>query len=288
MPHGGTIGWLRERCSRLRESLPATGVVTVADIAAVWPGGTDNPKRNLEAWIRCSEQLHGFAGRIRNKMDDRELSVAERRRAVIDALADKPEGVPLIDGSHLTVYPKSYVALEAVQERNLQIAALIDAQKVLQQSTPNASADVDATHDLVLRVWSEINYLQRAIVWIAVEQGPGLPFPESETAPEPPDFLSALHPADLYAIAEAFQRVNVKRLLALDATRSNDTRPDWSVFIASLADGMHRPTAEVMRDVSLASAIAAASERARGQEQAMVAAERKAKEKQRADSRRAA
>jgi hypothetical protein len=282
------VEWLKERCSRLRDSLPATGVVTDAEIAAVWPGGAENPKRNLEAWIRCSEQLHGFAGRIRNKLDDREVSVAERRRAVIEALADKPEGVPLFDGTRLTVYPKSYVALEAIQERSTQIAALIDGHKLLQEYKPETSADVDAMRELAPRIWSELGYLQRVIAWIATTEGPGLPFSESDTAPEPPEQFALLHPADLYAIAEAFQRVNVKRLLAIDSTRSNDTRPDWSVFIANLADGLNKPTPYVMRDVSLASAIAGAAERARGQEQALVAAERKAKEKQRSDGRRAA
>jgi hypothetical protein len=281
MAKSGSTAWLVERCSRLRDGLLAGDTVTEVEITEVWPGGTENPGRDHEAWIRCSEQLHGLARRIELKMAHGKENDAERKAAVLAALADTPETVTLAslgaDGQprRVTVFAKSYVALGEVSDRNLALAELADARALIQQHG-REGGDVE----LVRRIDRESGYLQRVIVWIATHEGPGLPFPEQAAEPEPPADLSDLHPADLYALSAAFQRVNVKRLTLLDATRSTDRRPDWSVFFATLAGD--RSSAHVMRDRSLSSVISQASERARGHEQAMKAAEAKRKQKQKA------
>lgn len=276
---GGVVGWLREVCGDFRRDLLSAETATVDEIAAIWPGGKDNPDKKLKGWIRCYGQLHALNGiGVTKRIEGRQTSAAERQEATLAALADTPESVQLQpqDGEEpqsLTVYPKSWVALEEISKRNLALAWLIDQSALIEQhGTPD---DLE----LLLRARDEQSYLQRVLAWIATTPGVGLPFAETDRAPEPPSAFSDLHPADFYAIAQAFQRVNVKRLLVLESTRKNETRPDWSVFLTAFADGKNRDTPHVMRDMSLASVIAQSAERARGHEQAMVAAERERKQR---------
>jgi hypothetical protein len=205
---------------------------------------------------------------VRSRTERGSVEGAERQAAVMDALADTPESVTLVaveagaDPVRLTVYPKGYVALRAIQTRNLLIASLTDDLKALE--THGGPADLD----VIIRAQEEMGYQERVIAWIATTPGPGLPFPEEDWRPTLPPQFADIHPHDFYALAGAFQRVNATRLLLLDSSSRSETRPNWSVFFAMMAETLNASTAELMRDWSLASLIA----------QATVAAERKAKE----------
>jgi hypothetical protein len=277
-----TIASLRARCIRLRDGLRDGETATQEELDEIWPGGPDNPGHDLQAWIRCSEQLHAICGRIALKLERGTENEAERRAAQEAALLDTPETVTLAgldeDGEpqHLIVYPKGGLALTEIQKRSITLAAMADDLALLEQH--GTADDVE----IIVRVHEEQFYLLRVIAWIATSRGAGIPYEEGDLRPTVPQLYSDLHPADLYLIAAAFQRVNVKRLLLLDRTKRSDTRPTWPMLWASLASELNKTVPEIMRDYSLASLLSQASERARGQEQAREAAERDAKHKPRA------
>jgi hypothetical protein len=253
----------------MRNSLLARRAVDPVKLAHYWPGGEENTNKKLWGWIRCYAQFWSYTRR----KDPAEIEQERRakQQALLEALADQPEVVQLAarqaDGEHqtITVYPKSYVALDELHSRNLVLASLRDQVAVIESA--GAPEDVE----LLQRAYAEETYLHRVIAWIATTPGPGLPYPEQTQRPEPPAALADLHPGDFYAIAGAFQRVNVMRLTVLDATRKKDTAPDWTVFFATLAG--EGPTTDVMRDRSLASVLASSAERARGRQEAMAKAD---------------
>jgi hypothetical protein len=254
----------------MRNSLLARRLVDPIKLNHYWPGGEENTSKKLWGWIRCYAQLHAYTRR--KDPGEVEQERLGKQAALLEALADQPEVVPLAarnrDGDHdaITVYPKSYVALDEIHMRNLALARLSDQVATIEAA--GSSDDVD----LLVRAYAEQTYLHRVIVWIATTPGPGLPYPERTQRPEPPEALGDLHPGDLYAIAAAFQRINVMRLTVLDATRKKESAPDWTVFFATLAGD--KPTTDVMRDRSLSSVLASSAERARGREEAMAASKK--------------
>lgn len=272
------IAWLQEKCTGLRDGLVEGNTATAEEVAEVWPGGALNPGRNLKAWITCSNKLHAICARIALKMSRGLENDAERKAAILAALADTPETVTLAglteDGEpqYATVYPKSYVALLEIHKRNLMLGVITDGLGLLRE---RGTAD---DLELIARIFDEQTYLQRVLAWIATTPGPGLPFGEQTPNPTPPALYSSWHPTDFYAVAAAFQRVNVLRLTLLDQSQRSESRPDWSVFFAMLA-GDNRPTPVVMRDTSLAVVLSQAAERSRGHQQATATAERQRKQK---------
>lgn len=254
----------------MRNSLLARRVVDPVKLTHYWPGGEENTSKKLWGWIRCYAHFYSYS----RKPDPAEVEQQRRAKqeALLEALADQPEVVQLAarnpDGDHetITVYPKSYVALDELHARNLALARLSDQVAAVE------AAGITSDVELLMRAYAEQTYLHRVIVWIATTPGPGLPFPEQSQRPEPPAALADLHPGDLYAIAAAFQRVNVMRLTVLEATRKKESAPDWTVFFATLAG--EGPPTDVMRDRSLSSVLASSAERARGREQAMAKPDR--------------
>lgn len=270
----GTIRGLKEYCTVHRDTILVHRLAPEAEVHAYWPGGEANPRKNLSAWIWCFARYCAFLDR---DTETRKLVTSPSRQAVVrDALADEPETVTLAgandDGSPktVTVYPKSEVALVAIHKRNLWLATITE-----QAETIAACGDTAADLELLGRAYDEQSYLRRVIAWIACTNGVRLPFDRDAQRPTPPTEWDDLHAADFYAIAAAFQRVNMMRLAALDLTRKSDSRPDFTVFIASIAATLNTTTAGVLNDMSLAGALAAAAERGRGYEEA----EKKAKQK---------
>lgn len=272
---------LRERCAFIREQLTARGTATPEELAAYWPGGAENPGKRLWNWIDCHSNYVRFCGRIETELKGLFRSDEARQQAVLDALAERAEQVTLtskeVDGRplQLTVYPKGDVALRAVHAANLYLGQLIDDCEALQ------AAGTALDLELIVRAREEQSYVQRMIVWIATTPGPGLPFAEGERHPELPEEFADLSSIDFYLLANAFQKVNLARLTALDKGNRSKSRPDWSVFFASMAVELNTTPAALMRDWSLAALLATASERARGHEEARQRAELEAKTKPR-------
>jgi hypothetical protein len=241
-------------CETYREQAINGRLATPEEIAKQWPGGEYNPGKTLKQWAGCYGWLKGLCVQIKMREEQRARDSANKRTQVLDAIAEIPETVFLMqmgeDGERktLTVYQKSDVALRVIHGLNLQLASLVDDYKVI---TEHGSQD---DTELIVRLLAEQSYLQRVIVWIATSRGPRLPFEEGDLRPEPPAHLSALHSLDFYTVAQAFQRVN-------------------AVFWSGMEEVTGKPAPELMRDRGLLSLVAAASERIRSQEDARNRAE---------------
>src|SRR5687767_15291366 len=114
----------------MRNSLLARRAVDPVKIAHYWPGGEENTNKKLWGWIRCYAQFYSYTRRKDpNEVEQERLG---KQSALLEALADEPEVVRLsarqADGEHetMTVYPKSYVALDELHSRNLALARLSD------------------------------------------------------------------------------------------------------------------------------------------------------------------
>lgn len=267
------LAQLSRDCEYRAQGLLARRVATEAQIRAVWPGGAENADTSARGWVVCYGKLSILAGRHAERAETRVTQRVTERQALLDAMADVPELVQLTardaEGNPRTVlvYPKGNVALLEVHQRNRVLARMIDDAAVLEQSQDAADLDV------LFRAQDEIVYLQRLLCWIATTEGPRLPYPERTARPVIPEEFSDLSAFDYYAIADALMRVNVLRLSALHDAQRAERAPDWSVFFATLSAELGVPSATLMRDQSLASVIATAAERARGQDEATKRAE---------------
>lgn len=241
-------------------------------IARYWPGGELNDRKDLKGWARCYGVLTGLTRLLDKSKETTER--AAKRAAVLDAIAEVPEVVELVqrdaDGQPrtLTVYQKSDVALRTAQGISVYLASLVDDYHVITQY--GTQDDVE----LVQRCLDEQSYQQRLLAWIATSEGPRLPFPEGERRPTLPDHLATLHPLDFYSLAQAFQRVNVAGFAALEHATKPGSRPDWSVFWSGLEMELKEAAPKLMRDRGLLSLIAMASELARGRAEADAQAKR--------------
>lgn len=267
----------------MREQLLVYRTATKDELEAYWPGGEENPGKDLWAWILCHANLCRFLGR---KDDQAKTSDLTRRRQLAqEAIAELPETVQLTarDAEDrpktVTVYPKGDVALREIHARNMVLGSLIDDAEILQHH--GGQNDVE----LLVRCLQEQSYLQRVIVWIATHPGPRLPFAEGETSPTPPDWLQDLSTIDFYLIAPAVQRVNVLRLSGLEQSQTSKKRPDWSVFWSLQESERGISAAQLQRDHSLAAVLASAAERGRAHAEA---AEQAKKQQPRVKQRRSA
>lgn len=264
---------LKRGCETYREQALNGRLATAEEIAKQWPGGEYNPGKTIKQWAGCYGWLKGLCVQIKLRDEQRAQNAATRRIAVLEAIAEVPETVFLVqrdeDGEQrtLTVYQKSDVALRVIHGLNLQLAELVDAYQLI-----TAQGERDDV-DLIPRILAEQSYVQRVIVHIATSKGPQLPFEEGDVRPELPPHLAALHPLDFYTLAQAFQRVNVAGFAALESSTAPRTRPGWSVFWSGMEEVTGVPAPKLMRDRGLLSLVATASERIRSQEEARVRAE---------------
>jgi len=285
----------KKSCETLRGQLLA-GRPIVADgqpVDAAYldrylPGRDGNEHTGLKGWARYYGVLTGLF-RLRDKSESRARS-AQKRAAVLDAIAEVPETVELVrrdaegNARTLTVYQKSDVALRVIHGINLQLAELVDAYQLITRHGTREETD------LLPAILLQQSYLQRLIVWISTSEGPGLPVREEEFGPllnrfaekiatPIPDAVTEIHGLDFHSLAQAFQRVNVAGFAALEAGTAPKSRPDWSVFWSGLEHELGIPAPRLMRERGLLSLIASAAEMARGREEAYARAERESKRK---------
>ena len=160
----------------------------------------------------------------------------------------------------MSVYPKSFDALDFIAQRDRCIQWLVEQREKI------ATRAIALTPGLLDAVGSEISYQHGLIAWAATHAGAGLPFPDREPPALLPAAIEDLGPNDYLVIYQAFVKVNASRLytlkLMLDARLSDSQTkaPSWLTFFASRADESHgNATAEMlMRDRSLGSQIATA------------------------------
>ena len=265
---------LRHECAELRELCAAKGYASDDELAAYWPGGTENPARDADAWIYCYSQLARFLGRRELVERTREAAREQLEGAVRAAAAAQPEAVPLSVGLH-RVYPKSAHALwflDALGQLCGPLAA--DALAVL-ESVPDAVRDQvpwpSLVTSLAVRTWA----------WILTTPGPGLPFADDATDATPPAWTEQLLPQDLLVLDRAHRQVNAERLRILasafpQTTDGAGSRLGVAGFLAGYASEHGARASEIVRLWSLGEVFAGAIAQVEAQQLAEARADARA------------
>lgn len=236
---------IKQHCTDLRAVLLDTQVMTEAEIAPYWPGGSENPDRDFAAWRYTLFNLARFSARAEARQEYRFGPSEQRSQFLQQVQSGEPLVLPLIqplriDGaevSTLALHPKSWRTLH-----RLAVYGRIGTQ-LLAAIAPLESAfgAVDEAPDLLLEAHEWRARILQLLVWAVTTAGPGLPWdPTSERWPKPPEWLATLHPTDLLGVQEAFLQQHAQLLAALmpfvSATdKSHDPLSGWETFFASYA-----------------------------------------------------
>lgn len=254
---------LKDRCRRVRNGVRVRNLATEEELQALYPG--DDASYNAH--------IHYYAGLWR--IYEREKYVTHgseyATRHLLKALDSEPQAVELVSGDTVQAYPKSYDALlwfrdeyfwlnwhnvrhEAIYEQADQYEALKEAD---QEPLRGVERPVSATEEILI----EIGRRSARILWAACHEGPALPWPYCERAPEEaPGEWRDLHPIDVRRIETAFYEVNVGRLSFLPKPkdrRGQGIAPE--VFFAMRAKQTGLPVSELRRGRALAQDIAQVS-----------------------------
>lgn len=262
-----TLKHVRGTCDQYKQSLLARRVVNAEEMEKAEPSGKE--RRDLMAWIRFYGQLRVWLSRTSEA--ERAAARAERKKELLDALAEVPERVELSGGKVVHVYQKNDLALRVAHVRTLQAAMLVDGVRTILEHglTPE-----DA--ELVERAHIELNYHQSLIAWIYCSSGGRLPFPLTWERPEVPQEYADLASPDFHLIAAAAQRVNVGRLQCIDTKGGSRMAPDWPAYWSGLHAELGTATADLLGgDQSVVALVIASAERARAEKEAMERAKKK-------------
>jgi hypothetical protein len=248
---------LQAQCTALREVL-GDGVATLDELAAYWPGGSENPEPDpLGRWIYCYAQYSRMAGRLDPQKTDAEIAKAEAD--VLAALRHAPVPVELVRTVRgrpvrLEVHPKSFETLLHIEARDRELTRLTGALEALQ----DLPAEAQATWGR--RLTAEIAYQTHVLCWIVTHPGPGLPFPENRDAPAVPKRFRDLEAQDVVSILRAHRRVAVVRLARvadlIGGGKASGKRQSWASLGATAASELGVSSGALLRDWTLESWIA--------------------------------
>lgn len=263
---------LEERCRFIADTLRFRQLASEKELADYLPGGEQNKDKTVRGWIFCYANFVRFCDRIPDENTPKRTPESDDE--VIRALADTPEVVALTSGATITVYPKSFIALQYIERCDARIAWL--TRKREQLIARDGRDDLELTE----RINDEVAYEYSVMAWIATHTGPQMPFEEFEQRnAELPPHIVQLSTIDVLSIRNAFVRVNAARLLALthllkDGEKGDGSRLSWQTFFALKEDEKEVPASTLMRDRSLCSQVASSILVADAQHTAVEAAKR--------------
>lgn len=251
---------LAENCQFIADTLRGASVRVASDeeIAEYWPGGAENKGNDeLRGWITTYAALVRFCGRIDEAETRTERDTDDD---VIKALADTPKNVELQSGETITVYPKSFIALQFIERCDARIDWLLSRRAVLVDRRDDAD-DVD----LLERTSEEIAFQYGLMAMAACHPGPTLPFDELSTPTSLTPAVASLSPIDFVNVRNGFIEVNALRLHVLikllEKSGSQDGnaagRQNWKTFFSIKEDESGSAASVLMRDRSLPSQLAA-------------------------------
>lgn len=236
---------MRRRCADLRTSLLHAHSATEEELAAYWPGGSENSdSKGLGAWLYCWGNLMRFMARQEPAREQALLDVALARQ-----LAAQPMVVPTTGGETRHVYPKSYHALRFLDMLDRELVMLIDRARVADVDSGDGAAVAmlaPLMESLAVRLWA----------WILTHPAPGLPFDDGGEAPDPPAWTQTLSATDLLSLMRAHAQVNARDLQIIAGAFPQDaggveTRLSLAGFLGTASDALGVRPFELMRKWSL-------------------------------------
>lgn len=271
---------LEGRAQAIADHLLSRKWATQPEIDACYnePGVEDPELKIAFAWSLLSRMLFERTPTAETKRTSR----SKADRVILDALRGAPAYVtltePIGELRRVVIHPKSLNALVELTQRDVVIEYFNRAIETLRNLMAE-DPTLERTEQLA-RATREVSYQQQLCAWIVTHAGPGLPYPDGETAPALPEWLGQLSPLDLLMIFRAHQDVNAGRLAALQSLPrakggSDDEERGWGVFLSGLASFLNTKVEELARDWSLAALFAQSYIHAVEQERAMEAAKEK-------------
>jgi hypothetical protein len=252
-----STGWVtadvEARCIDLKATLVAESIASDAEVAAYWPGGSENTESDPHGrWVYCYANYIGFLHRLAPELNERAQAAGDA--ALLEALRGAPVTVELVgqhpDGSPKTVqvYPKSYEALEFLDALDAAIGRLAAAEDLVTSLHPGEALP------LLDRLAEARSLLHRQCVWVVTAEGPRLPFAAFGAPPDPPDSTRDLDVVDIVRILQAFKTLHRDRLAALSALMGRGKggrRVSWATLASSAAGKLGVSAQTLLRDWSL-------------------------------------
>ncbi len=241
-------------CGQLRSHLLAKGYVGETEIGSIWP------KRSAakDTWWECRCQLMRFMGRAEwfHSMSP------EAEEELLKSLREEPEHLTLLDGTEVSVYPKSFAALMWFRSHDwvLQwIHLRVEAMRATLDKGTIERGDYDPA-DILERADAEVSRQLTMLAYAACMEGVGVDY---EAAKKPPEHFAECSPVDLWRIHETFARLNSKNLALVNAVNmrkrkvNGDGGPmSWNVFYSTMARHLKTDVRRLMEDRSLVSILA--------------------------------
>jgi hypothetical protein len=188
----------------------------------------------------------------------------------------RPSLVPHPDGSIrlITVHPKSYETLRQCAIRDAHLAHLLPLQGAL-------IGEPEVMPSTFGRLVGAILDEHRLLAWIAMHEGPGMPWDPAKDPPEElPDFIAELSPVEVHQVRLLFEECNHHQLRAARELLEEVGGPhgtsgpgSWSRFFVGAAQLLGTTEQVLMRDRSLARVLFHVQVRVDEQRRAQSAAE---------------
>lgn len=228
------------------------GVATDVEVAAFWPGGSENPDTTFDGWVECYAQCTRLVGRLETQSTDTDAMRNALATAVRRAASRATLTVELSIGARV-VSPKSAWALWWLEslDATAQSVAMV-ADQLSQVAEGEALLGLPSlTQGLAWRTWA----------WILLSPGVGLPF-ESLDELDPPAWTSQLLPEDFLAIYKAHRTLHFEDTATMAAAFPSSNREKSRLylggFLSSHANEVGVAPSDIVRGWSLPEAFASA------------------------------
>ncbi len=231
---------------------------TPEELAAYWPGGSENTIPGRGSWYYCFQQYGRLLGRLERIENDADEARGEQ--AALDAVQELPLSVTLTDpGAEgkpqtLQVYPKSYEVISFCDGMDTAVRWLLARADALIQA--DSTESVLAAQDGL----ATVARVHQLLCWIACTPGPGSPYPIEQPPPDPPEPFRSLSPLDVMRVMGAYAECNRTRIaLTVSLLRplgEESKRVQWSVLAAGAAKSMNQPIEAILKHRAFATWVA--------------------------------
>lgn len=259
MRRPSVLAFVKERCSNFRAALLDAHVVTEEEIRQVWPGGPDNPGRDVFAWLHTYWNIARFMARSEARQEFEAGASPARSDQLLHLQQGTPRTVALLvplerEGERVHevhLHHKSFTSLRRLATYARLAAQLLVYIRQLEE-TPEHAELIIAAHEwreriLLMLIWG-------AIGTDAEGRTAGIPWnPLHEPFPELPAWLTGMHETDVLAVHMAYAEQYGKALLAVapfitGGDEDKDPLAGWETFFASYATEKGLEAQHLMQD----------------------------------------
>lgn len=259
MSRSSTLAYVKERCLNFRAALLDMHVVSEDELAAIWPGGSSNPGRNVEAWLFAYWNISRFMGREEARQEFTAGASTSRSDQLLNLQQGTPRVVALnlpieIGGApvhEVTLHHKSFTSLRRMATYARVSTQLLIDIKAMEQRPEFAELIVEA------QAWRERILLM--LVWGAISgddtgRNERLPWDAwRDPWPTLPDWTDSIDESDVVNIQVAYVQMYGRSLLSVSpfiapSDDAQDPLAGWETFFAAYATEKGMEAQHLMQD----------------------------------------